>query len=656
MNGGGLRSFVESRGVFQATFRLHRPGSRRVPLALLALTLAAGHSAPASADHSFGHAEDLGKSTDWDLDGKTHVGNIPDVEGNGENYFRFSVEVAGGIWAWTTGGFSPRLRIYDENRILLTSSSTRIGAELEEPGDYYVVANSSSAGAYRLRIAGGGEGHDDVGNVEKTATSLMLATSTLSNPAEPLRLRIDYEEDRDYFKFAVPEGSPKWVRIWTSGSTSTQAWIWDSYGVQLEYSYGGNFFIDLELDPGIYYVLVRGRGSTGPYRLHLTGADDHGNLFQTASGVELPSVTSGSADYSGDRDIFWFQVSTPGNVEIRSSGSTDVRAVLYDSYETELERNGEVSGNFLINRTLDPGIYYVWVDGYANYAGYVPRWHTGPYTLHLSGEASGVVSVPLFPAHANALGQQGFVRIINHSGKEVEEVKVTAYDDTGVAAGSFTLPSLAAWETVHFNSADLELGNPAKGIANGVGSGTGSWYLEVAPSEPEVEVLSYIRTRDGFLTSMHALAPSYGREHRVAVFNPGSNSDQASRLRLIHPKCSQSDCYRANVTIFGVDDAGKRSPDVEFDLASGAACEVTAAQLEGLDAGGGCLANSSNDNRLGDGSGKWQLFISADQPIHVMSLLESATGHLTNLSVPASRQVFAAPNGQQADNQQGAAQ
>ena len=640
----------------QAMFRLRHLGPRRVPLALVALALAAGYSAPASADHSFEHAEYLGKSTDWDLDGKTHVGNIPDVEGDGQNHFRFSVEVAGPIWAWTTGGFSPYLRIFDQNRMPLTRGRTSIVAELEEPGDYYVVASSSSAGAYRLRIAGGGEGHDDVGNVEETATSLTLATGTLSNPAEPSRLRIDYEEDRDYFKFAVPEGSRKWVRIWTSGSSDTNAWMWDSYGVELEsdrYSGdGSNFFIDRELDPGTYYLLVR--GATGPYRLHLTGADDHGNLFQTASRVELHSETTGSLDYREDRDTFWFQVSTRGSVEIRSSGNTNTGAYLYDSDEIELERNDDsgAGGNFLIDRTLEPGTYYVAVTD----TFYSSR--TGPYTLHLSGEASGAVSVPLFPALANALEQQGFVRIINHSGKEVEEVKVTAYDDTGMAAGSFTLwppelspvrPSLAAWETVHFNSRDLELGNPAKGIASGAGSGTGNWYLEVAPSEPEVEVLSYIRTSDGFLTSMHALAPSYGREHRVAVFNPGSNRAQASRLRLIHPKCSQG-CYPANVTIFGVDDKGKRSPDVEFDLASGAACEVTAAQLEGLDGGPGCLENTPSDaNRLHDGAGKWQLFVSADQSIHIMSLLQSETGHLTNLSAITSSQIFSAPDSQQAD-------
>ena len=38
------------------------------------------------------------------------------------------------------------------------------------------------------------------------------------------------------------------------------------------------------------------------------------------------------------------------------------------------------------------------------------------------------------------------------------------------------------------------------------------------------------------------------------------------------------------------------------------------------------------DGHLGDGAGKWQLYVSADRPIQVMSLLRSPTGHLANLS------------------------
>ncbi len=526
-------------------------------------------------------------------------------------------------------------------------SSYRRVAELES-GDYYVVARYSAAGAYRLRLVGGGRGHDDVGNVWGEAQLVVPAISTLADPAMPSeRWYINYEEDRDYFKFVVPEGTHKWVRIWSSGSIDTEAWLWDEYGVELEENDDSgsdrNFFIDRELAPGTYRLLVRGR--TGPpYQLHLTAGDDHGNLFQTASRAQLHSEVTGALDYRSDLDRFWFRVTTPGRVELWSSGTGSFPAgFLDDAYGVLLESNaGSGDGNnFRINRMLDPGIYYVSV-----YPNGSRTSSTGPYTLHLSGEASGVVTVPLLLSDDHPRGQ-GFVRIVNHSARTAN-FGITAFDDTGREAGSFTLESLGPWKTRYFNSRDLELGEPEKGINSGVGRGVGNWYLEVEPSVPEVELLSYVRTPDGFLTGMHALVPSRGREYRVAVFNPGSNPDQASRLRLLHPRCPQSEqssCNPANVTIFGVDDAGIRSPDVQFTLASGVACEVTAAQLEGLDPSPNCLGGSlGGDNSLGDGVGKWQLFIYADQYLHVMSLLDGASGHLTNLSVPASSQVFVPPD------------
>ena len=48
--------------------------------------------------------------------------------------------------------------------------------------------------------------------------------------------------------------------------------------------------------------------------------------------------------------------------------------------------------------------------------------------------------------------------------------------------------------------------------------------------------------------------------------------------------------------------------------------------------GGGTRAGSGADGALGDGEGKWQLRISAASPVVAMSLIESPTGNLTNLS------------------------
>ena len=39
----------------------------------------------------------------------------------------------------------------------------------------------------------------------------------------------------------------------------------------------------------------------------------------------------------------------------------------------------------------------------------------------------------------------------------------------------------------------------------------------------------------------------------------------------------------------------------------------------------------------GDGAGKWRLAVTSEQPVIVMSLLSSPTGHLTNLSTAPDR-------------------
>ena len=233
-------------------------------------------------------------------------------------------------------------------------------------------------------------------------------------------------------------------------------------------------------------------------------------------------------------------------------------------------------------------------------------------------------TVGLFPAASRwaQRGYQGFARIVNRSG-EAGEVRIDAWDDAGAHRGPVTL-AIGADETVHFNSDDLEGGNAGKGLSGGVGPpGRGDWRLRLS-SGLDLVVLAYIRTDDGFLTSMHDMAPSGEAGHRVVVFNPGRNTEQASRLRIVNLGGET-----AAVRIEGIDGRGETGGVVEVSVPAGASRTLGAAELE---SGGAGFTGA-----LGAGSGKWRLLVSADGPIGVMSLLASPTGHLTNLStVPAA--------------------
>ena len=108
-----------------------------------------------------------------------------------------------------------------------------------------------------------------------------------------------------------------------------------------------------------------------------------------------------------------------------------------------------------------------------------------------------------FVTAASNLQQQGFVRIANHSDRS-GTVRIHAVDDTGEYRGPIEL-SLDAHQAVHFNSRDLEYGNRSKGLSAGVGDGAGNWRLELTTRLP-VDARAYVRTTDGFLSSIHEVA------------------------------------------------------------------------------------------------------------------------------------------------------
>ena len=234
----------------------------------------------------------------------------------------------------------------------------------------------------------------------------------------------------------------------------------------------------------------------------------------------------------------------------------------------------------------------------------------------------GVHSVPLFPAAGDASGRQGFVRVINGSATS-GEVTIRAYDESQRDYEPITL-TIGANAVVHFNSDDLEQGNTGKGLSGGTGAGDGDWRLQLE-SDLDFEVLSYIRTDDGFLTAMHDVVPSAGMRHRVAVFNPGSNRNQESLLRLINPADAT-----AEVTVTGIDGNGAPGAGaVTLSVPAGGSRTVGAWDLES--------GTEGLDGALGDGAGKWQLMIESGRPVVAMSLLRSPTGHLTNLSTAPVR-------------------
>ena len=220
--------------------------------------------------------------------------------------------------------------------------------------------------------------------------------------------------------------------------------------------------------------------------------------------------------------------------------------------------------------------------------------------------------VPLLPSAANA---EGVVRIAN-LGVRAGAVEITAIDDAGWRRGPITL-DLDARGAVEFTAHDLERGNAALGLADGMGPGTGDWRLEVATGL-NLEARAHVQGSGGASRPMHGTVPAEGGVHQLALFLPAS-VEPASILRLTNRGGEAT-----VATITGTDDAGAARDAVRVSIPAGASVRLGAAELE---QGGTAL-----DGALGDGAGLWRLGVTADGDLAVMHLIEGADGRLVNLS------------------------
>lgn len=235
--------------------------------------------------------------------------------------------------------------------------------------------------------------------------------------------------------------------------------------------------------------------------------------------------------------------------------------------------------------------------------------------------ASNARSVPLFLSGANP-HRQGLLRLINHSDRP-GTVRIHAIDDAGRRFGPVAV-RLGANAARHLTSQDLEMGNPSKNLATGIGSGHGDWRLEF-DTALDIGALSYAQTPDGFLALLGGAATELGDGAcRIDFFDNASGHGPTSLLRLTN--AGDAD---AEVAIEGTDDRGRSAPGgaVRIALPAGASRTVSASDLES--------GSADLSGRLGSGIGKWRLSVSAapaDASVQVTNLLDGAGG---NLAIPA---------------------
>lgn len=195
------------------------------------------------------------------------------------------------------------------------------------------------------------------------------ATSTVITFGVRSEASLEHRDDVDVFRIEL-QGRAE-IAVQSGGTTDTMAALSDSEGGTIAANDDAsatsvNFRIVETLEGGVYYLTVRGSGgATGPYRVLARiqrGGDDHGDTVGASTRITAME-TAGSLRPAGDIDAFRIDVNAETAIVLRTKGPTDTVGRLQDSAGNVLREadTGGDRGNFVIDTTLMPGIYYLMV-------------------------------------------------------------------------------------------------------------------------------------------------------------------------------------------------------------------------------------------------------------------------------------------------------
>lgn len=238
----------------------------------------------------------------------------------------------------------------------------------------------------------------------------------------------------------------------------------------------------VKLKEGTYMIKVSGTGrgdplvegytdygSLGQYTLSVVcprppqALDDHGNSFVTATTVTPPQSVGGVLEIAGDVDTFAFTVPTAAVYVISSSGTTDVRAVLFNSQGISLASDDDSGGNrnFRIRRFLSPGVHYVQVRAGAGS-------QTGPYSVSFVAETND--------------GPE--IAILGATGTTILTGDVAPTAQKGNSFGVIAPFAVATRQFTVVNSGKLDLVLTGTPFVTITGAGAASFTVDTQPASP----------------------------------------------------------------------------------------------------------------------------------------------------------------------------
>ncbi len=288
------------------------------------------------------------------------------ISGQAELYFAFRVEEPASYRIFSTGEL-------DTNGTLLDGFCQEIASDDDGgEGNNFEIGRRLAAGTYHLAV----RGYSDTTQGE---TGIVVTTGEADGgecaDAPPLAIGLAQGgvisgTEQQYFRLEISSGG--FYAVYTTGRNDTYGTLLDEYCQELvtndDGGEGYNFRISEQLEPGTYYVAVRGysESASGEYSLIVEPVElIGGGSCEDATTIELGGELSGALAGRQLR-YFGFRVSDPGPHAIYSAGEIDTYGTLLDEFCQELVSDDDGGGgtNFRIERNLAAGSYYIAVRGY----------------------------------------------------------------------------------------------------------------------------------------------------------------------------------------------------------------------------------------------------------------------------------------------------
>ena len=303
------------------------------------------------------------------------------------DYYAFRLEAWEVVALWSEGGTDTAGALYDAN------GNGVAGDDDSGEADNFRIERALAPGTYFVRVRGAEGGTGQYVLRSNTGPVPRLAFG------ERIRGEVSPAGDWDHYRLTLE--APMNIAVWTERGADerelldTKLYDEDGNWIDLARDRGGGerYRLERTLGPGAYYVGIHASHNmwTGDYEL-VAEAEP----VPDTEILNLPLGRGGAGEIDSV-GIDWFRLTVDAlsAVTVRTLGGVDTVGRLYDEDWIQIASDADSgdSGNFLIERVLEPGTYFAEVRGHGIGAGYTVLAEARPVPdLALGTAARGRIS------------------------------------------------------------------------------------------------------------------------------------------------------------------------------------------------------------------------------------------------------------------------